>query len=192
MSARRHLREGAPEEAKQLFHQAAELERQVLRRVDSQPERSLVAEYGARAALQAGWFSMAKELARKGSEPQPSEQMQWSLLRVTLEADLLEFLEDLERGWKITRDLADEDESRIVMTSQSGRRFVFSIDPEADSVAETRSTSAEVAFIIPAATLDTDSLEKVVARQLRPRRRVQPVPVQRGLVDRYLLDVAFS
>jgi hypothetical protein len=190
-SARRYLREGNAEEAKQLFRQAAEWERQVLRRVEAQPERSLVAEYGARAALQGGRFSLAKEFVRKGSVPPPSEQMQWSLLCVAIEADLLEFLEESEHGWEIIPwHLIDGDESRIVMTSGSGRRFVFLIDPEVDSVAETTSTSDEVTFVLPAAPLDTEALKEVVARRLRPRRRVQPVLDQRGLMDHYLLDFA--
>src|SRR4051794_7595562 len=64
--ARHHLREGRFEEAKELFRQAAGLELQVLRSVASQPERSLIAELGARAALQSGNFNLTRDFVRRG------------------------------------------------------------------------------------------------------------------------------
>jgi hypothetical protein len=187
-SARRHLREGRTKDAKDLFRQAADLERQVLRRVTAQPERSLVAEFGARAALQGGMFILARELARKGLS-EASAPMQWSLHRVAIEAEILELLEEFKHGWEIPWEPVDENESRIVVTSRSGRRFAFDIDPEAPCVTEKRASPDQVAFIIPAPRPSRAELEDAVARWLPPKRRAQPLLEQRGLMDHFLLDL---
>lgn len=194
--ARRHLREGRPEEAKELFRRVAHLELQVLRSVASQPERSLIAELGARAALQGGSFDLARDLVRRGLYPRASEPMQWSLLRASIEVELLDFLDEFERGWQIPWDPIEEDESRILVISRSGRRLTFDIDPDASSVSRMVSRKAsgleELTFVIPASRPNRETLrtlETLLTPWLRPRRHAQPVSERRGVVEHFLLDL---
>ena len=192
--ARRNLREAGSREAKQLFLQAAELELQVLRTVASQPERSLIAELGARAALHAGNYDLARKLVRGGLRPRASEMAQWALLLASMQADLLEFLEDFEDSWSIPWDAADEEESVILLVSRSERRLFFTLDPEASSVSEAGANPTELRLVIPAerpssATLGT--LEALLSRWLRPRRRAQPIAERRGLVEHFLLELVY-
>jgi len=191
-SARRHLREGRPEEAKELFRRAARLELQVLRSVASQPERSLIAELGARAALQGGSFDLARDLVRRGLSPRASEPMQWALLRASIEAELLDFLNEFERGWQLPWDPIDEEESRILVVSRSGRRLTFDIEPDASSVSKKASGPDELTFVIPASRPNRETLgtlETLLTPWLRPRRHAQPVSERRGLVEHFLLDL---
>lgn len=155
LGARRHLREGRIKDAKHLFQQAAELELQVVRSVKSQPERSLIAVFGARAALQSGSLDLVRNLARLGNSPRASESMQWSLLMVSIQADLLGLIEGFERGWQVPWEPVDEEESRILLVSPSGRRIFFEIDPDASSVSEKHSNHVELMLVIPASRLDT-------------------------------------
>lgn len=188
-TARRHLREGNTEEAERLCHQAARLELQVLDAVTSQPERSLIAELGARAALQSGGFDLARKLVWKGLF-QASEPMQWSLLRVSIETDLLEIIGQFERGWRIPWESVDDEESRILMVSRSGRRIVFHIDPDAAFAAKKHSSSTELGFVIPASRPDgavRDILDGVLTSWLRPKCRAQAVSERRDVFERYML-----
>jgi len=199
-SARRHLREGRPEEAKELFRRAAHLELQVLRSsVASQPERSLIAELGARAALQGGSFDLARDLVRRGLSPRASDPMQWALLRASIEAELLDFLDEFERGWQLPWDPIEEDESRILVVSRSGRRLTFDIDPDASSVSRMVSRKAsgpeELTFVIPASRPNRETLgtlETLLTPWLQPRRHAQPVSERRGVVEHFLLDPVFA
>ena len=194
--ARRHLSEGRLDEAKDLFRQAARLELQVLRSVASQPERSLIAELGARAALQSGNFDLARDLVRRGLSPRASEPMQWALLRASIEAELLDFLNEFERDWQLPWDPIDEEESLILVVSRSGRRLTFDIEPNASSVSRIVSRKAsgpeELTFVIPASRPNRETLstlETLLTPWLRPRRHAQPVSERRGLVEHFLLDL---
>jgi hypothetical protein len=189
--ARRLLKEGHPEEAKKLFHRAAELELQVLRAMKSQPERSLIAELGARAALQAGRFDLARDLVRRGASRAP-EELQWALLRTSIQVELAEFLEEFERGWQTPWEPVDEEETRILMVSPSRRRLVMELDPDAFDVAAKSSNRDELVLVIPAsrpARRELDALDALVTPWLRPRRHAQPVLEQRGIMDHFLLDL---
>lgn len=190
LGARRHLREGRIKDAKHLFQRAAELELQVVRSVKSQPERSLIAVFGARAALQSGSLDLVRNLARLGNSPRASESMQWSLLMVSIQADLLAFMEEFEHGWRVPWD-ADEEESRVLLFSPGGRQIYFDIDPDAMAVSEKNSSRMELTFVIPASRPDAvaqASLELSVSNWLGPRRRLQPVLERRGLVERFLKE----
>jgi hypothetical protein len=192
LEARRHLHEGRIKDAKHLFHQATELELQVVRSVKSQPERSLIAVFGARAALQSGSLDLVRNLARLGNSPRAPESMQWSLLLVSIQTDLLGFMEDFECGWRVPWDPVDDEESRLLMFSPSGRKLYFEIDPDALAVSEKHSSHMQLTFVIPASRPSAaalESLESSVSNWLGPRRRVHPVLERRELVERFLMEL---
>jgi hypothetical protein len=192
--ARHSQREGRSEEAEQRFRRAAELELQVLRSVASQPERGLIAEFGARAALQSGSLELARKLIWKGLSPRTSEPVRWALLLASIQVDLVEFLNEFENGWQVPWEPVDEEESRILVVSRRGRRLAVEIDPDATSASEKALSPEELTFLIPAARpnrMTLSILEASVTSWLRPRPRVQVVSERRGVVEHLLLDPVF-
>ena len=121
--------------------------------------------------------------------------MQWALLRASIEAELLDFLNEFERGWQLPWDPIDEEESRILVVSRSGRRLTFDIAPDASSVSKKASGPDELMFVIPASRPNRTtlgSLEDFLTPWLRPMRRAQPVSERRGVVEHFLLDPVFA
>lgn len=175
--ARMLLRQDEKAEARALFMEAALLEQKVLRTVKTQPESSLIAGFGARAALQCGDFELVHAIVRKGSR-QASELMQWSLFRVSIEADLLEFMREFDRDWEVVQDFTDEDESSVLLVSSRGLRLLFELDPESTGAVQKDAQADGLIFVIPAERLSRqvmDALERLVSQWMSPKLRPQTV-----------------
>ncbi len=191
--ARRQQRNGSEEEARALFRQAAELELQVLKTVKTQPEQGLIAELGARAAIQAGRRELAREILRRGSSAEASEALRWALLRASIEVELLELVHGaFEERWQVPWTSDDEAETRILLVGRHGPRLLFDIDPEVSFVRRQEASRDSLRFTIPAARLDPRAqrmLEAFMTPWLRPKRRVRAVVLdRRGVMERLLPD----
>lgn len=191
--ARRQQGNGREEEVRALFRQAAELELQVLKTVKTQPEQGLIAELGARAAIQAGKRELAREILRKGASAEASEALRWALLLASIEVDLLELVHAaFEERWQVPWASEDEAETRILLVGRDGRRLLFDLDPEVSSVRLSEASRASLRFTLPAARPDwraRRALEGFMMPWFRPKRRVQNVVLdRRGLRERLLPD----
>ncbi|WP_147447210.1 hypothetical protein [Corallococcus sp. CA054B] len=179
------------------YHHAALLEQKALLQVKHQPQHAIIAESGALAALLAQRFTFAGDLARQGMSLNPSRHMHWLLLRLSMQADILRAIDQLDRHWKLIWNRATKDGlSLLTISPVPGSTISFRIAPRAS----TRRTTVinrhyNLSFLLPPALVSTTSIKTIktsIQKKFTTRHSTREILIERGITEQYMLEGAFA